>query len=57
MPKFRSSQDRLDYTLSAVGTLRDYSGVMFSQSQKVPSDYRTYENTSKIQKNTFSLGF
>ena len=57
MPKFRSSQDKLDYTLSAVGTLRDYSGVMVSQSQKIPSDYRTYENTSKIQKNIFSWAF
>ena len=50
MSKFRSSQDNLHYTLSTVGTLRDYSGVMVSQSQKIPSDYRTYENTSKIQK-------
>ena len=57
MPKFRSSQDKLDYTLSTVGTLRDYSGVMVSQSQKIPSDYRAYENTQKIQKNIFSWAF
>ena len=37
--------DTLDYTLSTVGTLRDYSGVMVSQSQKIPFEYRTYENT------------
>ena len=48
MPKFRSSQDKLGYTLSTVGTLRDCSGVMVSQSQKIPSDYRTYEKTSEI---------
>ena len=30
---------------------------MVSQSQKIPSDYRTYENTSKIQKNIFSWAF
>ena len=57
MAKFRSSQGKLDYTLSTGGTLKDYSGVKVSQSQKIPSDYRTYENTSKIQNNIFSWAF
>ena len=54
MPKFRSSQDKLDYTLSSVGTLRDYSGVMVSQSQKIPSDYT--ENLLRKFKKIFLVG-
>ena len=29
---------------------------MVSQSQKIPSDYRTYENTSKIKKKNILVG-
>ena len=41
--------------LPAVGSFRGYKGVLVIQSQKIPSDYRTYENTKKIQKKYFSF--
>ena len=33
----------LIYTLSIVGTLRGYDGLMVNQSQKIQSVYRAYE--------------
>ena len=44
------SRQKLNYTLTSVGTLRGYNGVMVNQSQKNSSDYRPYENTEKIKK-------
>ena len=40
-----------------MGPFRGYSGVKAKQLQKIPSDYITYKNTKKVQKNIFSWAF